>query len=58
MPLIKEHRAFDIILKWEGIISDDTNADKVHRFIDNEIPRHHQKLEYDETEIKIRKWVA
>jgi len=57
MPYLKEHRIFDIILKWEGIISDETKTDKVHQFIDRRVPEHHHILDEKVTEKKVREWV-
>jgi hypothetical protein len=58
MANINEHLIFDIILKWEGIISDKTNTIKVHRFIDTKVPSHHHILDDNLTEQKVRGWIS
>ena len=58
MPNIKDHLLFDIILQWEGIISDETKTYKVHNFIDKNIKRHHYEIDDDLTENKVRSWVS
>jgi hypothetical protein len=58
LPSLNEHQVFDVILKWESVIKDETETYKIHRFIDSKIPGHHRSLDDKMTIEMVRKWIS